>query len=95
MSTLALFNCRAVCRAGRSWRKREGSWRRVGGAGDCITGETGTVEPEAPLAELAILKPDTAAEEEEGVSEEGFSVAFEDSVYRGKRLKKKKSHNRS
>lgn len=54
----------------------------MGGAGDCITGETGTVEPEAPLDELATLKPDTAAEEEEGVSEEGFSVAIEDSVYR-------------
>lgn len=80
MSTLALFSCKAVCRAGRSCRKREGSWRRVGGAGDCITGETGTVEPEALLAELGTFKPDTAAEEEEGVSEEGFSVAIEDLV---------------
>lgn len=61
----------------------------MGGAGDCITGETGTVEPEAALAELAILKPDTAAEEEEGVREEGFSVAIEDSVYRGEKVKEK------
>lgn len=61
----------------------------MGGAGDCITGETGTVEPEAVLAELAILKPDTAAEEEEGVREEGFSVAIEDSVYRGEKVKEK------
>lgn len=52
----------------------------MGGAGDCITGETGTVEPEALLAELGTFKPDTAAEEEEGVSEEGFSVAIEDLV---------------
>ncbi len=63
----------------------------MGGAGDCITGETGTVEPEAALAELATLKPDTAAEEEEGVSEEDFSVAFEDSVYRGEKVKEKES----
>lgn len=80
ISTLALFSCKAVCRAGRSWRKREGSWRKEGGAGDCITGETGTVEPEAALAELATLNPDTAAEEEEGVRDEGLSVATEDLV---------------
>lgn len=47
-------------------------------AGDCITGETGTVELEAELAGLAALRPDTAADEEEegGLREEGFSVAI-------------------
>lgn len=53
----------------------------MGGAGDCITGDTAIVEPEAPLAELATFKPDTAPEEEEGVRE-GFSVATVDSVER-------------
>ncbi len=67
----------------------------MGGAGDCITGETGTVEPEAALAELATLKPDTAAEEDEGVSEEDFSVAIEDSVNRGEKVKEKKNQKES
>lgn len=47
MSTLALFSCRAVCSAGRSWRSRVGSWRS-GGAGDWRTGDTGTVEADEP-----------------------------------------------
>lgn len=78
ISTLALFSCSAVCSAGRSWRKREGSCRIVGVAGDCITGET--VELDTELVGLAALSPDTAAEEEDGVREEGFSVATTDSV---------------
>lgn len=78
ISTLALFNCRAVCSAGRSWRKREGSCRIVGVAGDCITGET--VELDAELAGLVALSPDTAAEEEDGVRDEDFSVATTDSA---------------
>lgn len=75
ISTLALFSCSAVCSAGRSWRKREGSCRIVGVAGDCITGET--VELDVELVGLATLSP---AEEEDGVSEEGFSVATTDSA---------------
>lgn len=43
MSTLALLSCKAVWSAGRSWRRRVGSWSS-GGTGDCGTGETGTVE---------------------------------------------------
>lgn len=78
ISTLALFSCSAVCSAGRSWRKREGSCRIVGVAGDCITGET--VELDTELVGLAALSPDTAAEEEDGVREEGFSAATTDSV---------------
>lgn len=73
ISTLALFSCSAVCSAGRSWRKREGSCKIVGVAGDCITGET--VELDAELVGLVALSPDTAAEDEDGVREEGFSVA--------------------
>lgn len=47
MSTLALFSCRAVWSAGRSWRSRVGSCSS-GGAGDCRTGDTGTVDADEP-----------------------------------------------
>lgn len=60
MSTLALFNCRAVWRAGRSWRRRVGSWRS-GVAGDCIIGETGNVEvddPGGPDAVFTLPEPE-------------------------------------
>lgn len=55
MSTLALFNCNAVWRAGRSWRRSVGSWRS-GVAGDWITGETGTVEVDDPGGPDAVFK---------------------------------------
>lgn len=43
MSTLVLLSCRAVWSAGKSCRSRMGSCSS-GGAEDCSTGDTGTVE---------------------------------------------------
>lgn len=64
----------------------------VGVAGDCITGET--VEPDAELVGLGALSPGTTAEEEDGVREEGFSVATTDSADKDRRaFIKKKDHN--